>query len=209
MIPRFRNAKKLFSLYLTTSCLLISGTGSFNGISAETTMITNQPPSHVGWEVSQDVRLPARSSDSRIFKVEFTFMATASNNVQIAFGKDVNNDGKLPAEETSATVGWDCGRWFLQSGDLRTVFTNTPSGGEAMSRTLRMSVRLNADGEAIALSFKDQAGSALTFGGLGGVPTWVNPKEWNMAALTARGWGERGETAQISFILDGTHILLR
>jgi hypothetical protein len=171
--------------------------------------VTNNPPLNSGWEVSQDVRLPARSSASRIFNAEFTFTATASNNVQIAFGKDVNNDGKLPSEEISATVGWDCGRWFLQSGDLRTVCTNTPSGGDAMSRTLRMSVRLNAAGEAISLSFQDQTCSAITFAGLGGVPSWVSPGVWDMAALTARGWGERGETAQISFILDGTHILLR
>jgi hypothetical protein len=156
------------------------------------------------------VRLPARSPETRFFKAEFTFTATASNNVQIAFGKDTNNDGKLPAEETSATVGWDRGAWFVQSGDLRTVFTNTPQdSAEPISRTLKMAVRLNASGSPIALSFNDQTGGAVAFEGLVGVPAWINPKEWDTASLTARGWGERAETAKISFNLDGTHILLR
>lgn len=156
------------------------------------------------------MRLPSRSPESRIFKVEFTFTATASNNVQIAFGKDADNDGKLPAEETAAIVGWDRGSWFLQSGDLRTVFTNTPANSAVTtSRTFKMFVRLNASGSPIALTFQNEAGCTVILGGLQGVPAWINPKEWDMVALTARGWGERGETAKISFILDGTHILLR
>jgi hypothetical protein len=210
MTRRFCNLRRLPLQQVTTFCFLAYIASSVFCIGENTTTITNLPPSNLGWEVSQDVRLPARSTDSRIFKVEFTFTATASNNVQIAFGKDANNDWKLPAEETSATVGWDRGAWFLQSGDLRTAFTNTPTNSmETASRTLRMSVRLNANGNPIALSFNDQTGGALAFQNLMGVPSWINPKEWDMAALTSRGWGERDETAKISFNLDGTHILLR
>jgi hypothetical protein len=210
MTRRFCNLGWSLQQQAKLLCFLTSIAGSIICNGANTTTLTNPPPSNLGWEVSQDVRLPARSPDSRIFKAEFTFAATASNNVQIAFGKDADNDGKLPSEETSATVGWDRGAWFVQSGDLRTVFTNTPSGSaEAMSRTLTMAVRLNAAGSSIALSFQDQTGGAVIFGGLQGVPAWISPKEWDTAALTARGWGERGETAQISFMLDGTKILLR
>ncbi len=85
---------------------------------AETVAITNQPPPHAGWEASKDVLLPVREPDSRFFKAEITFTSTASNNVQTAFGSDVDKDGKLPAEETAATVGWDRGAWFILSSDL-------------------------------------------------------------------------------------------
>ena len=185
----------------------------FNGVTcaqAATTTITNQPPSHAGWEASQDVRLPMREANSRIFRAAITFTATASNNVQMAFGKDVDGDGKLPDEETSAIVGWAMGSWFLQSGDLRTVYTNTPpNGGASASRTLRMSVRLDASGNPLALTFQDQSGSVVNFFGLTGIPQWVSPKEWDTTALTARGWDVRDEAAQISFVLDGTQIILR
>jgi hypothetical protein len=210
MKRRFCNLRRLAKQKAKLLCFLTTIAGSIICFGANTTTLTNLPPSNLGWEVSQDVRLPARSPDSRIFKVEFTFTATASNNVQIAFGKDADNDGKLPAEETAATVGWDRGAWFVQSGDLRTVFTNTPSdSAQVMSRTLKMSVRINASGTPLTVTFQNQAGATVAFAGLGGVPSWINPKEWDTAALTARGWGERGETAQISFMLDGTKILLR
>ncbi len=85
---------------------------------ADGVVVTNQPPPHAGWEASQDVPLPSREPDSRFFRAEVTFTTTSSNNVQMAFGSDLDNDGKLPAEETAATVGWDRGGWFILSGDL-------------------------------------------------------------------------------------------
>ena len=177
---------------------------------AATTAITNQPPLHVGWEASQDVPLPPRQVETRLFKAEITFTATSSNNVQIAFGKDSDKDGKLPAEETSATVGWDRGAWFILSDDLLHKFTCVPQDAmTATSRTLKMSVRLSADGTTLGLSFKDGAGYPLAFEGLEGIPTWMSPKDWDTAALTARGWDARDEQATFSFVLDGTQIILR
>lgn len=197
-------------LHVAVSILLIDAISISHNSKADSVLVTNRPPAHAGWEASRDVALPVRAADSRAFKAEFTFTATASNNVLIAFGKDLNADGKLPAEETAVTVGWDRGAWFVQSGDLRTVFTNTPSNNTAATaRTLRMAVRLDAGGTPTSLSFQDQDGSAVTFDGLMGVPAWISPKEWDAAALTARGWDVRDEEAQFSFMLDGTHIHLR
>lgn len=172
--------------------------------------VTNQPPPHAGWEASQDVPLPPRQTETRFFKAEITFTSTASNNVQMAFGSDVDNDGKLPAEETAATVGWDRGSWFILSGDLLQKFTSIPQDAStATNRTLRMSVRFIADGTPIGLSFKDGNGNPLDFEGLEGIPSWICPKLWDTAALTARGWDARDEQAAFSFVLDGTHIILR
>ena len=41
-------------------------------------------------------------------------VATPSNNVQIAFGKDADADGVLAPEETQVTLGFDCGEWFVR-----------------------------------------------------------------------------------------------
>jgi len=156
------------------------------------------------------VRLPTRADETRLFKADITFTATLSNNVQMAFGTDIDKDGRLPAEETSATVGWDRGTWFIRSCDLLHRFTYVPQNAStATSRTLRMTVRLNADGIPIGLTFKDGAGAPLLFDGLEGIPAWINPKQWDTAALTARGWDARDEQAAFSFVLDGTQIFLR
>jgi len=177
---------------------------------AETVAITNPPPPHAGWETSQDVPLPSRQAETRFFKAEITFTATSSNNVQMAFGKDSDKDGKLPAEETSATVGWDRGAWFILSHDLLHTFTCAPQDGmAATNRTLKMFMRLSAGGTPLSLSFKDGNGTPLSFDGLEGIPTWMSPEHWDTAALTARGWDARDEQATFSFVLDGTHIILR
>jgi len=177
---------------------------------ADMTAITNQPPPHSGWEASTDVPLPPRQTATRLFKAEITFTATTSNNVQMAFGTDIDKDGRLPAEETSATVGWDRSAWFILSGDLLHRFTCIPQNAStATSRTLKMSVRLSANGTPIGLSFKDGNGNPLAFAGLEGIPSWISPKLWSMAALTARGWDARDEQAIFSFVLDGTQIFLR
>jgi hypothetical protein len=177
---------------------------------ADTISTTTPPPEHAGWEASQDVPLPPRQAETRFFKAEIIFTATASNNVQMAFGSDADKDGKLPAEETAATVGWDRGAWFILSGDLLQKFTCIPQDAAATTnRTLRMSVRLSADGTPIGISFKDGNGNPLAFAGLEGIPSWISPKLWDTAALTARGWYARDEQATFSFVLDGTHIILR
>ena len=199
------------SIRMRTAQTIFIALSLFAGLAdAETTTVTNQPPPHAGWEDSQDVPLPARQTETRFFKAEITFMAAASNNVQMAFGSDVDNDGKLPAEETAATVGWDRGAWFILSGDLLQKFTCIPQDAStATSRTLKMIVRLSSDGTPIGLSFKDGNRNPLVFSGLEGIPSWISPKHWDTAALTARGWDARAEQATFSFVLDGTHIILR
>jgi hypothetical protein len=202
--PTFKNFQTLAGI------LLFVGMPLAQTCKAESVLVTNQPPPHAGWEASQDVPLPPRQTETRFFKADITFTTTASNNVQMAFGSDVDNDGKLPSEETSATVGWDRGAWFILSGDLLQKFTSIPQDAStATNRTLRMSVRLSADGTPIGLSFKDGNGNALAFDGLEGIPSWISPKLWDTAALTARGWATRDEQATFSFVLDGTHIILR
>ena len=189
--------------FLASACLAL-----YSG--AATTVVTNQPPPHAGWECYRDVPLQGVQAETRIFRAEITFTATASNNVQMAFGKDSDKDGKLPSEETSATIGWDRGAWFILSGDLLAKFTCIPQDGmTATNRTLRMSVRLSSDGTPTRLSFQDGYGAPLAFEGLEGIPAWLSPKQWDMASLTARGWDVRDEEVKISFVLDGTHLLLR
>ena len=194
-----RNLLILLTLFVASFCA-----------QATMTAITNQPPPHMGWEASQDFPLPPRQAETRFFKAEITFTATSSNNVQMAFGKDSDKDGKLPAEETAATVGWDRGAWFILSGDLLHTFTCVPQNGmAATNRTLKMSMRFSADGTPLSLSFKDGNGTPLAFNGLEGIPSWMRPEQWDTAALTARGWDARDEQATFSFVLDGTQIRLR
>ena len=97
-------------------------------------------------EVSGDTPIPSGARDNlRRFSLELAFSATSSNNVQVAFGRDAEPlDGKLAAEETAFTVGWDSGGWFLRPEGLRARYAMVPAdGGTPRRRTLRAAVRVN------------------------------------------------------------------
>lgn len=177
---------------------------------AATTVVTNQPPVHADREVSQDAAVAGCGGQTRIVNVELAFTATPSNNVQIAFGPDLNGDGRLSFGEVRMTLGWDCGRWFIASGDQVQQFTYAPEGAATGSvyRTLKMPMRLNDAGVPLSLTFTD-SNSPFTFGGLTDVPAWVRPREWGTLRLTARGWDARDGDALVKMSLDGNVIILR
>jgi hypothetical protein len=50
--------------------------------------------------------------------IDFTVTnPNSSNTVLLAFGKDVNADGELSAEEIKYQVGWDAGAWVEYSAN--------------------------------------------------------------------------------------------
>ena len=71
-------------------------------------------------EVVTNAALPAARADSRVFAFSLELDATASNNVEVAFGRDADHDGVLSRGEADLLVGWDCGEWKIvdcASGD--------------------------------------------------------------------------------------------
>ena len=70
-------------------------------------------------ESSRVVPIQGWSDDGRRADLTFTATVTSSNNVQVAFGKDLNGDEDLEPEEVQIVVGFDGGVWFAR--DERTV----------------------------------------------------------------------------------------
>ncbi len=64
-------------------------------------------------EVVTNAALPVVRADSRVFAFSLELDATESNNVEVAFGRDADNDGGLSRAETDLLVGWDCGEWKI------------------------------------------------------------------------------------------------
>ena len=175
---------------------------------AGTVTVTNGPPLHADGEVSTHTRLPSWSGQTRVLRLELALAATPSNNVEVAFGSDADGDGRLPAEETAVTVGWLNGRWFARSEDLRTLCTAEPTGG-ATNRILSLSIRLGPDATPQITVCTDANGASIILDGLDGILAAARPAEWNTVRLTTRGQDDRGETATIALLVDGTLLLLR
>jgi hypothetical protein len=192
--------------------LLIVSAGLALSASAVTFDVPRLPaPAYFNWEVSADTALPANKTDNfRVFRLELTFDATPSNNVQVAFGRDtLPGDGFLEPEETDCIIGWDCGEWFLRPQGLRERYAS-PSAVTDGTRTLTASIRVNAQGAPRTAAFSDGQ-AAFTFPGLtqAPFPEWLNPCLWTHLRVTARGSSAANETVSVRHLPDGVKILIR
>lgn len=187
---------------------------SFSGLSAAavTLDVARLPaPSFADREMSGEAVLPAGRADNlRVFRLEMTFDATASNNVQVAFGYDtMPADGILSAEETAYIIGWDCGEWFLRPQGLRERYAVAAAITNGI-HTLTAAIRVNPQGVCLPPVFKDGA-AAFTFGGLvlSPFPDWLKPDSWTNLRVTVRGGSAANETVSARFLPDGARIIIK
>jgi hypothetical protein len=164
-------------------------------------------------EVSGDAAISANAIDNlRRFRLEISFDATPSNNVQVAFGRDGSPlDGHLAAEETAFIIGWDSGEWFLRPAGLkvRHIFIPTDTS-ETHRRTLKATIRVSTAGTPTSIMFGDDAGTFMFEGlVLDPPPAWLVPEEWNLLRVTVRGADEATENVEARFLPDGAIIILR
>ena len=181
-------------------------------VAAVTLEVARLPaPSFADREVSGEAVLPAgRAENLRVFRLEMTFDATASNNVQVAFGHDtMPADGSLSAEETTYIIGWDCGEWFLRPQGLRERYAVAAAVTNGV-HTLTAAIRVNVQGVPQSVVFKD-GNAAFTFGGLAlsPFPDWLNPELSTNLRVTVRGGSAANETVSARFLPDGARIIIR
>jgi hypothetical protein len=123
-------------------------------------------------EVVTNAALPAARADSRVFGFSLELDGTASNNVEVAFGRDVDHDGMLSRAEADLLVGWDCGEWKVVGYFLDPSRTNWLDHA-----------RWGADNwNAVAVGLQDMAGideCAPPWQG-GGSFSWPIPNHWGV-----------------------------
>jgi len=170
-------------------------------------------PSQADREVSGDAVLPDatnRMDNLRTFRLEMTFEATPSNNVQVAFGRDNRPaDGALAAEETDFIIGWECGEWFIRPQGLRERYA-LPAAATNGTHTLTASIRVTSQGVCQPPVFEDGS-SAFAFPGLAltPFPGWLKPDLWTHLRVTVRGAAAANENVSAKFLPDGARIIIR
>ena len=118
--------------------------------------------------------------------------ATVSNNVQIAFGIDANEDGELCPAETDLVLGWDSGAWFIR--DERAEWAERWMRESGM-RELRAFVRVKSQ-KGRALELKD--GETFFSERIPTVPATLFNPAWNLLRVTSRGHALRDELVTVS-----------
>lgn len=135
--------------------------------------------------------------------------ATPSNNVEVAFGRDADGNGRLDVGEEGCLVGWDCGAWFVREGAdgeaLTAVPERPPDDGV---RTLAWRLRVDADGAPSRLDAR--ADGDAVFGALADAPpAWLHSPSWDVVRLTGRGIDVPLGSFSVAVTPDGTTFFVR
>ena len=158
-------------------------------------------------EISTNVAFNAERSDAREFGVEMTFTGTASNCLQVAFGRDADGDGDLSPEETAMLLGWRAGSYFIEDavGCVRYAGVAT---SPSTSRLLSFRVALDVAFRPRAVAATNEAGAC--FPALAGsAPAWLYGADWNLMKLTRRGVDAVGETVSVECLYRFFRISIR
>ena len=130
--------------------------------------------------------------------------ATETNNVEVAFGVDMNEDGILDVEEETCALGWDCGAWFISDKPTgETVSAERESGRRkltvafdfAANRTLRHLEAMDNTTSILNPSIK--------------VPRTLMSQDANLMRITARGKGQHLERLSMTNTQIGIAFLIR
>ena len=162
---------------------------------------------HADTEVTTNVVISSWQRGVAKFTFSLSCIATPSNNVEAAFGEDVNTNGVLEPDETDLVVGWNRGNWFVQKGVDGERFSGASTSMEDV-KTLAWNYRLTAAPTPARLSVMLDGTAAFPTLSEDS-PEWLHRREWNLMRLTGRGLHNSGETFIVGTPLDPTAILFR
>lgn len=166
---------------------------------AATVALPPPPPcDYADTEASTNLAFSLRTEGREFFEVAISLAASASNNLEVAFGRDADSDGILSIDEQSLTIGWDSGCWFLRdetTGERLTAYR------ESGLRRLDCRVILDRTLRPCGLLASD---SGVVFScGRGSTPATLFDTEWNLIRVTARGARALGEQLSVGFVPAG------
>ena len=165
--------------------------------SAAERTVSDLPPSpYADTEVSSNVVFNATRGDAKFFDVRLELTGTVSNNVQIAFGRDVDGDGDLALGETGLVLAWRGGRDCVENVPESDRIVEASVSESGTTRFLHMRVMTDRDLEPRTASFTNEAGPC--FADLSdSAPDWLYRPDWNLLKVTRRGVDSASEWCRV------------
>ena len=169
--------------------------------------LTLPPAQYADTETSTNMPFAVGASGAGRFTLSISCLATPSNNVEVAFGYDADNDGILELGEMAFTVGWDCGAWFMRQG-CDGIRIEEPFFSTDAVKTLLLGLRFGASGQPRRIeAVADGQPIFTTFAAV--PPEWLNLRPCNRLRLTGRGLDGHGESFETSTTIDAIAIRYR
>lgn len=164
-------------------------------------------PEFADTEVSTNVPFAFVRERAGQFVFQLDFAATASNNVEVAFGEDLDGNGALDAGEAEFAFAWDCGRWRVSGAPEHAVLSAEPATEEGVKQ-VTWKLRLVGGATPRRLTAAEN-GQPLFEAMSGEPPAWFYRREWNAVRVTARGADRPGECLSVSVVPDSFILRLR
>ena len=117
--------------------------------------------------------------------LSFRFANAVSNNVEIAIGRDDDEDGVLSFFETDVVVGQDAGNYYIEYLPDGARYEDSACSGAATEHWLDCQIREHWQ-RTCGLTVTSECGSL--FAELSAtLPTWLYDANWNLVRLTTHG----------------------
>lgn len=167
-----------------TVCALVAAISA--GAFARTVIVPSLPVSpYADTEVSTNI--PMNKADIGYSDLHFAFEGTPTNNLEFAFGMDVNTNGVLDVEEMETRFGWRTGRHFIEN--VRTwEYLHSEQVPETQSFSVDMHIFVQWTPQ-LASRVEVSGVNASSFGNLAtnAPPAWLWRREWDLMRVTRRG----------------------
>ncbi len=162
-------------------------------------------PEFVDAGASTNVALSALSVSGEL-SFSLSFVPGASNNVEVAFGTDLDGNGILSPDERRMESGWDRGTWFMRGAEGETVIQPSQPADVQMKFEWRLRIR---NGRVPSRLSATVDGAPLFPAVSSAPPAWFYEPDWNIACVIVRGAGIGGELGGVKVVIDGTVLKLR
>ena len=167
---------------------------------AEVVVPPAPPPAFADTESVTNAALPAAVATARLLHCAIELGASASNCVEVAFGRDADGDGALTEGEAAMRLGWDSGAWFLEGGTNRfeAAVMEPPSPAR-----FELSLRVDERGAPVVWSCGAFTNPPAR------PPAWLFSRTWDIMRLSVRGFGPRDELVSVRLDADASVLILR
>ena len=166
-------------------------------------------PTFADTEVTAHHRLEQPAAGLRGLDFRLDFNGTPSNNVEVAFGRDLDANGSLAPHETDVVVGWECGRYFIERFRTGERLEETNVGTNDAVRSLAWHYTLRKGGKVFKGFVATNEVGAVFAQVSANAPAWLYDRSWNLMRLTARGVDVQGERFEVEVQSSGFSINLR
>ena len=166
-------------------------------------------PEFIDTEVSATHRLEQPAFGLRGLDFRLDFNGTPSNNVEVAFGRDLDANGSLAPHETDVIVGWECGRYFIERFRTGERIEEANVGTNDLARLLAWHYDVRKGGKVLKAFTASNEVCAAFASVSTNTPAWLYDRNWNLMQLTARGVDVQGERFEVDVRTSGFLIHLK